>query len=86
MTSELATKADLAREISEVRAEMKAEFAAVRAEMKAEFADVRAEMKAELAAVRAEMKALHTKIFIRLGSLQVVLNSLLFVALEYVGR
>jgi phage host-nuclease inhibitor protein Gam len=57
MTSELATKADLTREISEVRAEMKAEFAAVRAEMKAEFAAVRAEMKAEFAAVRAEMKA-----------------------------
>jgi hypothetical protein len=61
MTSELATKADLAREISELRLATKAdltrEISEVRAEMKAEFAAVRAEMKADFAAVRAEMKA-----------------------------
>ena len=56
MTAELATKADLAREVGLLRTETRAEFAAVRAEMAAEFAAVRAEMAAEFAAVRAEMK------------------------------
>ena len=101
MTSELATKADLAREIGLLRTETKAEFAAVRAEMKAEFAAVRAEMKAEFAAVRAEMKAefaavrAETKGLIKdlqitllafLGGLQVASITILFFALEYVGK
>ena len=57
MTAELATKADVAREVGLLRTETRAEFAAVRAEMAAEFAAVRAEMVAEFAAVRAETKA-----------------------------
>ena len=112
MTAELATKADLAREVgllrtetraefAAVRAEMAAEFAAVRAEMKVEFAAVRAEMQAEFAAVRAEMKAefaavraetkdlindLQIKLLVYLGGLQVASITILFFALEYVGR
>ena len=112
MTSELATKADLGREIgllrtetkaefASVRAEMKAEFAAVRADMKAEFAAVRAEMNAEFVAVRAEMNAefvavraetkglikdLQIKLFAFLGGLQVASITILFFALEYVGK
>jgi len=93
MTSELATKADLTREISEVRAEMKAEFAAVRAEMKAEFAAVRAEMKADLAAVKvdivkldAKITDLQLKLTIRMGAMMVATASLLFTAQQIFGR
>ena len=75
MTSELATKADLAREIGLLRTEMKAEFAAVRA---------------EIAALRAEtkdlIKDLQIKLFVFLGGLQVASITILFFALEYVGR
>jgi hypothetical protein len=79
MTSELATKSDLA----ELRAETKAEFAAVRAEMKAEFAAVRAEIEKLRLEMRADMNALHSKILIHVGAMQVAIASILFAALKY---
>ena len=79
MTSELATKADLAREIGLLRTETKAEFAAVRAEMKAEFAAVRAETKGLIKNLQITLLAL-------LGGLQVASITILFLALEYVGK
>ena len=86
MTSELATKADLAREIGLLRTEMKAEFVAVRAEI----ATLRTETKAEFAAVRAETKGLIKDLQITLlaflGGLQVASITILFLALEYVGK
>ncbi|MBU3672536.1 MAG: hypothetical protein FGM43_08270 [Sinobacteraceae bacterium] len=61
MTSELATKADLSREISELRLATKADIAELRAATKADIAELRTATKAdlsrEIAALRAEMKA-----------------------------
>ena len=97
MTSELATKADiaelrtatkadLAREIGLLRTETKAEFAAVRAEMKAEFAAVRAEIAALRAETKGLIKDLQIKLLVYLGGLQAASTTILFFALDYVGR
>ena len=82
MTSELATKADLTREISEVRAEMKAEFAAVRAEMKADLAAV----KVDIVKLDAKITDLQLKLTIRMGAMMVATASLLFTAQQIFGR
>jgi len=88
MTSELATKADLAREIGLLRTEMKAEFAAVRGEIAA----LRAETKADLAAVKIEIAKLDAKIAdlqlnltVRMGGMMLGTAGLLFTALKYFG-
>ena len=97
MTSELATKADLAREISELRLATKAdlvrEISELRAEMKADLAAVRAEMKADLAAVKvdivkldAKITDLQLKLTIRMGAMMVAMASLLFTAQQIFGR
>ncbi|MEY2624389.1 MAG: hypothetical protein RL412_164 [Pseudomonadota bacterium] len=84
MTSELATKADLTREISGLRAEMKAEFAAVRAEMKADLVREIAAVKVEIAKLDAKITDLQLKLTIQLGGMMVATAGALFAALKYI--
>jgi septal ring factor EnvC (AmiA/AmiB activator) len=75
MTSELATKADLTREISGLRAEMKADLAR-------EIAAV----KVEIAKLDAKITDLQLKLTIRMGAMMVATASLLFTAQQIFGR
>jgi hypothetical protein len=75
MTSELATKADLTREISGLRAEMKADLAR---EIEA--------VKVEIAKLDAKITDLQLKLTIRMGTMMVATASLLFTAQQIFGR
>ena len=92
MTSELATKADLSREVAELRTATKADIAELRAETKADLAALRAETKADLAAVKIEIAKLDAKIAdlqlnltVRMGGMMLGTAGLLFTALKYFG-
>ena len=90
MTSELATKADLAREISELRLATKAdltrEISGLRAEMKADLAREIAAVKVEIAKLDAKITDLQLKLTIRMGAMMVATASLLFTAQQIFGR
>ena len=96
MTSELATKADLSREVAELRTATKADIAELRTATKADLAALRAETKADLAALRAEVKIdiakldakisdLQLNLTVRMGGMMLGTAGLLFTALKYFG-
>ena len=97
MSSELATKADLEREIAEVkadiaatRADLEREIAGLRAathaDLQRETAQIREEARVGFATIRKEMAELSQRSMIVFGGLQVTSLTIFFFALEYAGR
>ena len=93
MSSELATKADLEREIAGV----KADIAATKADLEREIAGLRAATKADLereiagvkidiAKLDTKMEALHRKLTIQFGSMMIATAGMLFAALTYTNQ
>lgn len=79
MSSELATKADLEREIAGLRA-------ATHADLQRETAQIREEARVGFATIRKEMAELSQRSMIVFGGLQVTSLTIFFFALEYAGR
>jgi predicted nucleic acid-binding Zn-ribbon protein len=90
MTSELATKADLEREIAGVKADLEREIAGLRAathaDLQRETAQIREEARVGFATIRKEMAELSQRSMIVFGGLQVTSLTIFFFALEYAGR
>jgi len=97
MSSELATKADLEREIAGVkadiaatRADLEREIAGLRAathaDLQRETAQIREEARVGFATIRKEMAELSHRSMIVFGGLQVTSLTIFFFALEYAGR
>jgi hypothetical protein len=73
-----ATKADVDR----VEATLKADIARVEATLKADIAGLRAEVRADIARLDAKIEQIGSRTFNRLGTLVVVVATLLFAALH----
>jgi predicted nucleic acid-binding Zn-ribbon protein len=97
MSSELATKADLEREIAGIkadiaatRADLEREIAGLRAathaDLQRETAQIREEARVGFATIRKEMAELSHRSMIVFGGLQVTSLTIFFFALEYAGR
>jgi uncharacterized protein YdaL len=86
MTSELATKADLEREIAGVKSDIAALRAATHADLQRETAQIREEARVGFATIRKEMAELSQRSMIVFGGLQVTSLTIFFFALEYAGR
>ncbi|HYD29325.1 MAG TPA: coiled-coil domain-containing protein [Azospirillaceae bacterium] len=59
---DIATKDDVAREASSIRAELASEASSIRAELASEASSIRADLAREIAGVRADMKLMETSI------------------------
>ena len=81
MTSELATKTDLAQ----LRHHTDREFALLRSDMEREFVAVRQEMATGFALLREEMKSAISRGVIMTTGLMIAWTSLLFAGLQFLG-
>ena len=69
---DIATKDDVAREASSIRAELASEASSIRADLAREIAGVRADMKLMETSIRGEIVQLEQRMTIKLGGMMVV--------------
>ena len=83
MTSELATKADIAELRTATKADLAGEIGLLRAETKADLVREIAGVKIEIAKLDTKIEVVHRKLTIQLGSMMVATAGTLFAALKY---